>query len=198
MLAERPAVIAKEDHDGIVREFQSVQSLQDFADLRVDETDAGKIGALKNAKLFGIKTVIERLGGERNGRNVGDVVWRFLRQKNLFERIKVEIFFRRDIRNVRTIKAGGDEEWPIFMLLEQPYCFGSDFSVSLFFVRAFGFHPAKSSAQLTLPSEIDNVRLVVAVASARIDELVPRGRVVQPAGPDLAGDAVVIDFADAG
>ena len=139
----------------------------------VDEADTCKIGALKNAQFFRIKTVIERFRGERNGRNVRDVVWWFLWQKNFFQRIQVEIFFRGYIWNMGTIKANGDEEWPVFMLLQQPDCFRSDFPVGLLLVGPFCFHPAKGSAQLMFRSEIDDVRFVIAVASARIDKLIP-------------------------
>src|SRR6266446_6156296 len=113
MLAQGPAMVTKKHNDGIVSKFQSVQSIEDFADLRVNEADACKVSAFESAQFFFTKSIIERLGCQSNRRNIGDVLRRFLRQKNFFEGIKLEIFLRGNIGNVGTIKTGCNEEWPI-------------------------------------------------------------------------------------
>ncbi len=150
-----------------------VQFIKNFAHLSVDEADAGEVGAFEDTEFFWVEAVVQRFGGEGNGRNVGDMIGWFLGKENFFEGVKFEIFFRGDVRNVRAVKAHSEEEWLVFVFLEQTDGFSGDFAVRLFFVCAFGFHPAEGRAELMTGCEVDDIGFVVAVASAGINELVP-------------------------
>ena len=58
-------------------------------------------------------------------------------------------------------------------------------------------HPGQGGADVfDIGSEVDDVGFLFLIEAARVDEFIPGGRVIEAAGADLVGDAVVVDFAD--
>ena len=50
MLAQTPAMVAPQDYNRIVSELQALQGIKNLSNLRVHETDAGKVSALEQAQ----------------------------------------------------------------------------------------------------------------------------------------------------
>ena len=98
---------------------------------------------------------------------------------------------------MRTVESGADEERPILVFLEERDRFGSDFAVGVRLVRCRRCVIRERAAELPRRREIGQLCFLVFVDPARIDEDIPRRRIVQPAGADLSGISVVIDLADA-
>ena len=114
------------------------------------------------------------------------------------QRILEEVLARGDIGRVRPVEAHREEKRLLAdTVQEADHLRGAD-SVRLFFVRAVLRHPAQRPAQVSC-NGIDRVDLVFLpfVTAARVDGLVPRGRIVHAVLSDLRRDAVVIDFSDA-
>src|SRR5262245_38766071 len=125
------------------------------------------------------------------------MIGRLTGQFDFVERVKIEVFLWRDEGTVWAIKTGGDEERLVAILFQQLDRFGGDFAVSLLFVGTFRREQRERTAQRTLWRQSMQQMLFVLIATARINDLVPRWRVIQPTRADLAWHAIVINLADA-
>ena len=123
----------------------------------------------------------------------------FGRKLDFLQRIEVEILVRRDVGGVRLVEAGGQEERLILVLLQQLDRFEGDFAVGVLLVLAHLVVEKTHGGAETAPGRVVyDVRLEHRLVPAgRVDEMVPRRRIIEPAGADVAGVAVVIDFPDA-
>ena len=174
-----------------------MQGLQHLAELGVHKTRRGVISAFEFAQPERLESEIGRLHRQGDGRNVGDVL-RFGRQRDGFQRIQIKPLLDGDIGHVRTIKAAADEERFVLVGFEQLDGFGGDLAIGLLLIGAARLHPAERSAEvLVLGNQFDDFIFVILVPAGGVDDLVPRGRIVNAAGADLAGHAVVEHFPNA-
>ena len=82
------------------------------------------------------------------------------------------------------------------MLLEQfNPAFGRD-AIGLLIVRSIGRQPGQGTPQPALRIQIGQLVLIILIAPARIDDIVPRLGVIQTIGPDLSRHAVVEYFSN--
>src|SRR5581483_9136613 len=109
-----------------------------------------------------------------------------------------EILLGREPGHMRAIKADRQEERPILVLLEKLDRLGGADAVGLFVITTGGGMEGKRGTEAILGRQVLEKVLLLAVAANGVDDLVPRLVVVQAAGADLGGHAVVVDLADAG
>src|SRR4051812_17276365 len=109
----------------------------------------------------------------------------FFRQFYLLQRVKIKVWFRSYIRDVRTVETRRNEKGSLLVFFKQPNCLLSHFSVGLFRVSSFGFHPGQCCSQLPIWREVDYIGLGLLISSLRVHHLVPRRRIIQSAGPNV-------------
>ena len=193
------AVVAPEDDNGVVRELEAVERVEQSAHLRVHERDGRVVGLLGLAGLH-FRRAEPRPRRHRGERGLGRgqcLRERPLRHRDFLHRIQVKVFLRRDVRAVRTVESSGDEERLVLVRFEQLDDFGGDDSIGLLLVRALGFHEGERAAQPALGRVVGELVLLVLVAAARIERDVPRRRVVKAGRANLAGVAIMENLPDA-
>ena len=84
------------------------------------------------------------------------------------------------------------------VLFEEPDGGVGPDAVGLLGVGPLGGEPTEGGAEARAGRDADDLVLVVLVPPARVDHLEPGRRIVESAGADLVGHAVVIKLADAG
>jgi hypothetical protein len=196
VVGEVVAVIAHEDHDGVVGETEPLERLEHAADLRVHETDRRVVRADRLALLGDREPPVLWCREERRGRVLRELLRRQLRRRgHAIQRVLVEVLRRGDERAVRPIEPRGDEERTVLVLLEQGNRFAGDLAVRVLVVGRRRRVERERAAEPASRREVRQLRFLVFVDAARIDEQVPRGRVVEAAGADVAGIPVVINLA---
>ena len=210
VFAEVVAVVAEEDHDRAIRQALLLEFRQDEAELRIHEA-LGRVVGLDHRSLLPVVHPVVGLGGAEVGlgRAVGPVGR--ARQAELILRVEVEIALRGYVGRVRAEEAHGQEERLVALLAEERLGLRGDLAVRLLGVRALRGQPrqrrpvvvgahldAGGSPGPLARDDREDLVLVVAIATARVPDLLPGTRVIQPVGADLLGYAVVVEFADAG
>src|SRR5579884_3928572 len=71
MLAQVPAVIAAQDNDGVILQFEAIQGVEDFADLCVHERSRSVITADGLAALLRAESMIRSSGVALTGQGEG-------------------------------------------------------------------------------------------------------------------------------
>lgn len=122
VLAEVPAVIGGEDDDGVVGELEAIEGGENAASLGIDITDAGEIAADGGTSLLRRGSdVIAGNGNAAGGEgNVGFIVGGLVRKRDFVEGVEVEVFGGGDERQVRAVKADGEEEGLVLVALFEP------------------------------------------------------------------------------
>ena len=160
VLAEQVAVVAPEDDDRVVGEPQPIERLEHPADLGVHEGDRGVIGLDRPPRCAFAST--PQLGGVVNQAASARLRGRFgnaaAESGSSIERIQVEILLRRDVRAVRPVEAGGEEERPVLVLLEELDGLGGDLAVGLLLVGAGERSKAERAAQAAVGREVGELR----------------------------------------
>ena len=195
------AVIGGEENDGVLRKPQLFERIQHPADLGIREGRRGIVRLDRPAgQIVGEIHLLllsrDRLAG-RNGQRV-QIAFRGSRQDNPLARIHVEIPLRCHIGRVRPIEADGQEERrPLGGIgLQELDCRGRPDAIGLLFVGAVRRQPTERAAK-PAGDEAEDDRLVIFVAAAGIDLVVPRVGVVVPVGADGGRHSVVVDLAHA-
>ena len=119
------------------------------------------------------------------------------RRRYPIERIHVEGLLRRDERTVRPVEPRADEERPILVLLEQRNGLARDLAVGVRLVWRRRGIEGERAAQAPGRRVVRELRLLVLVDPARIDDEIPRLGIVEAARADLSRVAVMVDLADA-
>ena len=99
---------------------------------------------------------------------------------------------------MRFVETHREKEGLALVFLEEPNRFGRDLAISVVFVAAFGIAQKRHRrAEPALRREIRDVRLERGlVDTRRIDDFLPRSRVVEAARADVTRIAVVVDFSN--
>ena len=192
-------MIAPKNHDGVFRQPEPVQRIEHTPELRVHEADTGVISLSRLAQVQLVEAVVG-FHGQRRFRDVVEVVRRALRKGDAVERIKVEVFLWRNVRAVRAEESHREKERRVLVLFEQLNRLRRDLPVRLLLVRALRREPRQRSTEPAAFARLLRTlkqRLLVLVASARAEGLVPRLRIVEPRRPDVARHPVVEHLPDA-
>ena len=76
MFAQQITVVAPKNNDRVVGELESIQRVEEFANLRIHEADSRKVTPHGLALLRLVQIPIRRFGIERGRRNVVEIVRR--------------------------------------------------------------------------------------------------------------------------
>ena len=115
MFAQVIAVVGGENDDRVIPKFLRLQLVKDQPDLRIHKRDAGVVGLRVLAPkriilLTQLKPEATESLDHRHLRNIGPIVARTQLKLKFAPRIEVEIFLRRNERNMRFVDADRDEE----------------------------------------------------------------------------------------
>ena len=115
MLPQVIAMIRGEYHNCVIPKFFRLQLVKNQPDLRIHERHAGMIGLrVFTSKRIILPAQLKPKAAEpldhRHLRNIGPIVGRTQLKLKFAPRIEVEIFLRRDERNVRFVDANRDKE----------------------------------------------------------------------------------------
>ena len=190
-------MVAHENDDRVVGETQPIEGVEQPADLGVEEADRGVVGADDLALRLRVDAPVGRRREPRGSGGLRGGLGKLRRRRNPLERIHVEVLLGRDERTVRPVEPCADEERPILVLLEERDGLGRDLAVGVRLVGRGGGIEGERAAQAPRRRVVRELRLLVLVDPARIDHEVPRLRIVEAAGADVARVAVVVDLADA-
>src|SRR5262249_5268561 len=97
---------------------------------------------------------MRRLDEERGRGHSGEFTRGETWRGDLLQRVEVEIFLRRDVGTVRAVEAGGDEERPVAVLLQQLDRLRGDFAVGVLRVGGRRGVERERAAEAALRREI--------------------------------------------
>ena len=107
------SVVRCEDHDRLIRELQSIESVEQTPNLHVHERNGGVVGAHGLAHRFVREVLLLLVLGERElgrCRQRLQVAGRNLRDVDCRKRILLKVFLGHDVRRMRAIEADRQEE----------------------------------------------------------------------------------------
>ena len=114
--AEVPAVVAPEDDHGVGGGGAGVERVEQFADLRVDERDAREVSRHGGFPLTVFYHGGVGAGGDgiarpfaTGGAEVIEIVGLYDGELDVQAGVEIEVFFRREERDMRTIKSDGEK-----------------------------------------------------------------------------------------
>ena len=104
------SVVGVEDDDRLVPELETVERIEQQADLRVHEADAREVGCGHRTVLSLGQGDIAVVVGQGQGGNAAEMLGGLDGPGDLLRRIEVKIFLRSNVRPVRPAKAGRQVE----------------------------------------------------------------------------------------
>ena len=191
-------MIAHEDDDRVVGQFQAVQGVEQPADVRVHEADRRVVRTNDFPFLLLSESPIRRTGEKCRVGMLRERFGRDLRHFDLGQRVHVEVLLRRDERTVRPIEACGNKKRAIPVRFEECDGFGGYFAVRVLVITRGGRMKGERAAEPAAGRVVREQRLLVLVNAPRVHRDIPGRCVVQPRRPNLPRNPVVVDLRDAG
>jgi len=135
-----------------------------------------------------------------HGWNVFEVFLGFVEigDGDVFQGVHVKVAFGGDVGTMRIEESGGEEEGFVFLFFDLVDDPGGDHAVRVVFVFADGIPPGHGDAESPARPVFGNFVFLVFVDAFGVVAFIPGFWIVVGIGADLAGGAVVVDFASTG